>query len=93
MKTQHLRIMLAVALVAAAGVGSLVMREPFEEFWNIDACLDAGGAWNYADKICDPLEPPDEQDESVRRALRAGDYWTGGEYSPAVRDQVPPAMR
>lgn len=93
MKKQHSRIMLAVAVLAAASVGVLAMREPIEELWNIDACLDAGGSWNYEDKVCELLEPAEERDESVRRALRAGDFWTGGEYSPGARDQIPPAMR
>jgi len=93
MKKQHSRVMLAVAVLAAANVGVLALRESFEGSWTIDACLDAGGSWNYEDEVCVPLEPAEKRDESVRRALRAGDYWTGGEYSPGARDQIPPAMR
>ena len=66
-------MMFAIAFLAAAGVGALAMRERFEKFWNIDACLDAGGAWNYEGNVCDPLEPVEKRDESVRQGLRTGD--------------------
>jgi hypothetical protein len=65
MKKQHSRILIAIALLAAAGVGALAMSEPFEEFWSIDACLDAGGSWNYDANVCDGAR--DQQTRDDRR--------------------------
>jgi hypothetical protein len=41
----------ALGVVFIAIVG-LVIWIRHGEFWDIDACLDSGGAWDYAAKQC-----------------------------------------
>ena len=45
------RAMFAAA-VAFIGVIGLTLWLRNGEFWAIDACLDSGGAWDYAAKEC-----------------------------------------
>jgi hypothetical protein len=49
------RLILATVLVAL-GAGAWILREPWRRWWQIDACLDAGGSWNHRLEICE--QPP-----------------------------------
>jgi hypothetical protein len=40
------------AAVIGAILAVLFLWVRYGEFWQIDGCLDSGGAWNYASKKC-----------------------------------------
>ncbi|MFL6730710.1 MAG: hypothetical protein ACJ8E3_03245 [Sphingomicrobium sp.] len=43
---------ISVAAVATL-IAVLVLWVQYGEFWQIDGCLDSGGAWNYTSKECE----------------------------------------
>jgi len=42
---------IAISLVSVAFI-ALALWIRYGEYWNIDACLDSGGAWDYSAKDC-----------------------------------------
>jgi hypothetical protein len=44
---------LAVIVALAGGLGLMVYLVEHSRFIDIDRCLDAGGAWNHAQDLCE----------------------------------------